>query len=111
MPSDAAETRSGGKLLDVVRRELAARLEARRAQLSEEISGYPQPIPACDAQFNYLLEARREVARELATLNDAAAASRSPGGGLESIRRLIEESAFLDDDARNELRSRLEHSS
>ena len=45
-----------------------ARLEAERERIREEISSYPAPIAGCDEQFNYLLERRVQVRRELARL-------------------------------------------
>jgi cell division protein FtsB len=92
---------------DEVMKNLAARLEKRRRQVAEEISRYPPPIPACDAQFNYLLEARRGIARELARLEDARAGALSKHDLTAFIRRLIEASAYLDEDARRELLSQL----
>lgn len=40
-------------------------LENERQRVNEEIKNYPTPIPACDAQFNYLLEERARIAQEL----------------------------------------------
>ncbi len=45
-----------------------ASLEARRKQLDEEIRAYPTPIPRCDAQFNFLMEERTRIVRELEAL-------------------------------------------
>ena len=39
------------------------RLESDRRRINDEIEHYPPPIPRCDAQFNYLLEARANIAR------------------------------------------------
>ena len=36
------------------------------AQIVAEIRAYPPPIPACDAQFNWLLERRARIERALA---------------------------------------------
>lgn len=47
------------------------RLEEERAAITAEIRSYPPPIPACDQQYNHLLEQRRCVLaalRELETL-------------------------------------------
>ncbi|MYC96169.1 MAG: hypothetical protein F4X14_14495 [Caldilineaceae bacterium SB0661_bin_32] len=44
------------------------RLEAERKRIQAEISSYPTPIAGCDEQFNYLLERRSQVRRELARL-------------------------------------------
>lgn len=44
-------------------------LEARQRALREQINAYPPPIPACDAQFNHLLDQRRALAEELRDLD------------------------------------------
>jgi hypothetical protein len=50
-------------------------LRARLMQLLEvvaaEIRAYPAPIPACDAQYNHLLERRAALAKALASLDAA----------------------------------------
>ncbi len=58
----------------------AALLEAARAALhtarvaiNREIGAYPAPIPACDAQFNGLLEQRRQLSRAIRGINDLLA--------------------------------------
>ena len=51
---------------------LRLRLEALKEAVAEEIRSYPPPIPACDAQFNRLLELRRLLPQELARLDLAA---------------------------------------
>jgi hypothetical protein len=53
-------------------RSLRLRLEALKTSVVEEIRGYPPPIPACDAQFNRLLELRQLLPQELARLDLAA---------------------------------------
>ena len=37
-----------------------------KAQVGAEIRAYPFPIPACDAQFNWLLQRRAEIEQALA---------------------------------------------
>jgi len=66
-------------------------LEARRQALAGQIGAYPPPIPACDAQFNHLLEQRRQVSAELKRLDEAAA------GGTD-IREFVASSPFAADD-------------
>ncbi len=50
-------------------------LRARLVQLQEavaaEIRAYPAPIPACDAQYDHLLERRAALAAARARLNAA----------------------------------------
>lgn len=50
--------------------ELMQELEAKRLQIEVEIESYPAPIPACDQQFNYLLEQRGLVRQELRQLRE-----------------------------------------
>jgi hypothetical protein len=47
-------------------------LEVLATDVGEEIRSYPTPIPACDAQFNHLLELRRLLHEELERLDAAA---------------------------------------
>ena len=51
---------------------LRRQLEQLMHEIREEIRAYPAPIPACDAQFNRLLELRRLLPEELARLEAAA---------------------------------------
>ncbi len=53
-------------------RSLRRRLEALKETVAEELRSYPPPIPACDVQFDRLLELRRLLPRELARLDLAA---------------------------------------
>jgi hypothetical protein len=45
-------------------------LQAQKQRTDEEIRSYPRPIAACDLQFNYLLEERARIARELGRLHE-----------------------------------------
>jgi hypothetical protein len=47
-------------------------LEAMAERVADEIRTYPRPITACDAQFNHLLELRRQLPHELDHLDAAA---------------------------------------
>ena len=50
---------------------LRARLERMREAVAAEIRTYPAPIPACDAQFDHLLERRAALSGALARLDAA----------------------------------------
>ena len=50
---------------------LRARLERMREAVAAEIRAYPAPIPACDAQFDHLLERRAALSGALARLDAA----------------------------------------
>ena len=41
------------------------RLASEKARVARAIADYPAPIPACDEQFNHLLERRRSLAQEI----------------------------------------------
>lgn len=71
---------------------LKAALESKRDSLNAEISAYPPPIPACDAQFNHLLEQRSGINRELQRL-DRACAKDEPG----AVERFVSSCPFLAD--------------
>lgn len=74
--------------------EVKDRLEARRAALNEEIATYPAPIPACDAQFNHLLEQRARLNAELNRL-DTAMSDASPA----ALGQFVQSCPFLERDA------------
>ncbi len=48
---------------------LQIRLTQLREAVAAEIRAYPVPIPACDAQYNHLLEHRTALAAALASLD------------------------------------------
>lgn len=50
---------------------LQFRLSQLREAVAAEIRAYPVPIPACDAQYNHLLERRMALAAALASLDAA----------------------------------------
>ena len=71
---------------------LRSRLRALAQHIGEEIRAYPAPIPACDAQFNHLLELRRLLPEELARLDAAAC---DPAASVEAFLRSSPLSAEL----------------
>ncbi len=48
---------------------LRAQLRQEREQVLAELRAYPPAVPACDAQFNYLLEQRDRLGRALGRLD------------------------------------------
>jgi hypothetical protein len=47
------------------------KLQNEKALIVEEIRSYPRPVAGCDAQFNYLLERRDAIERELIALRSS----------------------------------------
>jgi hypothetical protein len=78
--ADRDEGKNTGQDWAALRRQL----ERLMREVGEEIRAYPAPIPACDAQFNRLLELRRLLPEELARLE--AAAGRPTGSVAAFVR-------------------------
>ena len=74
---------------------LRRELEDRRSRISEEISAYPTPIPACDAHFNHLLGEREQVSEELARMEEMAKRSLSSGDPGAALSEFVSSSPFL----------------
>lgn len=83
-------------LLESVWQEIEEILEAKKARLYQEIVEYPLPIPACDAQYNYLLEQRALLSQELRQARDRAGKIRTDTDALQQIHEFIAASAFID---------------
>ncbi|MDA0655052.1 MAG: hypothetical protein O2912_01405 [Proteobacteria bacterium] len=62
--------------------DLKSRLQTLKAPIDHSIRNYPGPIPGCDAQFNYLLEERSKLSRELVRLEKC---SQMPATGSEKV--------------------------
>lgn len=80
-------------------------LEKEKQRIYDEIRNYPPPIPACDAQFNHLLEERRRISEELAQLEHLSRQDLTPEQHAKSIDEFITSSTCLDDEADREIRS------
>jgi len=88
-------------------KRISTHLETARHRLYEEIRNYPRPIPACDQHFNYLLEERARITRELDRMHEAVRESLSRSDPVGPIEEFINSSSYLDDDARQTVRSSL----
>ena len=72
-PLDGAEPRPVLPLNPVERGvEIREVLERERERVYDRIASYPTPIPACDEQFNHLLELRARIASGLACIDRGA---------------------------------------
>jgi hypothetical protein len=87
--------------------QIAACLENRKARVYEEIKNYPTPITACDQQFNHLLDQLAKVCGELARMRRAAGESSNHGDAMGILRAFLESADFVDDELKQEARSRL----
>ena len=80
-----------------------ARLDALRAAISRELCSIPPPVPACDVNFNRLLEDRARAVDELQRLEKLCA----QGPDEEALRSFCRRSACLDADTRAQVEALL----
>jgi hypothetical protein len=78
-------------------------LECERRRICEEIKTYPRPIPACDVQFNALLEERTGIYEELRRMHEVCRESVSCNDAVMMLDDFIRSSSFLDDAAKQQL--------
>ena len=74
-------------------------------RVHDEIRNYPAPIPACDAQFNFLLEERESLSSELARVRKFMGQDTDPEIARSSIDAFLNSSSHLGDTARTEIRA------
>jgi len=77
--------------IDHAARLLQSELEAKREALSRELSTIPPPVPACDVNFNRLLEDRAGVIDELQRLRRLLAT----GVDADRVRDFCQGSVWL----------------
>ncbi len=104
---DVPRSASIAEAVEGVWREIGAALEDERHKVSDEIGSYPAPITACDEQFNYLLEKRDRIFRELARVRRAAGEPASLATCSRFIVQLVESSDLIGCEAAQRLRSLL----
>lgn len=88
-------------------KEIESCLEQHKERIYAQIKGYPTPITACDQQFNYLLDERTAISRELDRLRSAAEESTRDGDQRGCIQAFIDSSSYVDGATKQRLRSRL----
>ncbi|MCL4266875.1 MAG: hypothetical protein KJ069_27085 [Anaerolineae bacterium] len=79
--------------------EIKTYLEEKKNLLNEEIINYPPPIPACDAQFNYLLEERARLTAELNRLQELAGQGADDADTTRLLQEFITSCAHIDTDS------------
>ena len=78
-------------------------LESEKSRVQEEIRNYPAPIPACDAQFNFLLEERENLSAEVATVLALRDENPESGDARLAIRRYIGNSRYIVGSTKSEI--------
>jgi hypothetical protein len=85
--------------------EFKNQLEKAKIQVNKEIGNYPSPIPACDAQFNYLLEERSKISVVLKQVDNLLTKCQTETVEIETIEELIKTSNQIDDGMAERLRA------
>jgi hypothetical protein len=80
-------------------------LEDEMRRVREEIRTYPAPIPACDAQYNFLLEEREALTSELYRLRELMTGEPSSQDDPISVDKFLNMTTHLDDAAKREIRA------
>ncbi len=101
------KTQAKSDLLESICNDIKARLERSKEQVHTEIRHYPPPIPACDVQFNQLLERRARVLQELEQLQALSARAPAAEADIKRLDGLITASTFIDDEVKQKIRASL----
>lgn len=88
--------------------EIRGYLTPQRDQIYEAIHRYPPPIPACDVQFNHLLEKRSQLAQELSRLNTLTKQNLPWREQLQLADEFIGVSICLPEEAKQKIRMSIE---
>ena len=88
-------------------RSICADLENRRAAIHAEITAYPTPIPACDADFNHLLEERAKILDEMDIASTASRKREDSGQAAVAIEQFIARSKHISEKTRHNLEREL----
>ncbi|HLJ91554.1 MAG TPA: hypothetical protein VKU02_00040 [Gemmataceae bacterium] len=92
-------------LLESVCTRLRVHLEEERQRVREAIREYPRPIPACDVQFNHLLEERAGIGQELERIQEIAETSRRGGDAGSLLAAFLCSRGAVDRDLKEQLKS------
>ena len=77
--------------------------------VAEEILRYPAPIPACDAQFNHLLDEREALSSELARVRELMARGGDSQDASSVVDSFLNASKHLDEAAKKEIRTLIDN--
>ena len=111
MPSakthDEMDSQAEWALMESLWESIREHLKNERHRVNEEIKNYPTPIPACDAQFNYLLEERASIAEELDRLEALSRDSLTRRDHIKFIGEFIASSNYINGEVERRIRSSL----
>ena len=91
--------------VNVVWARVRQHLEKEMHRVRDEIRNYPAPIPACDAQYNYLLEEREGLSSELARVRKFMNEDSGSENAQGSVDTFLSVSSYLGESAKGEIRA------
>ena len=89
----------------VLWQEIRSFLYVELESVETEIRTYPKPIPACDLQFNFLLEKRAEVSRALTRMHKTHHKGLSEKVLTTLVDELLASAAIFDEKEKDNVRS------
>jgi chorismate mutase len=107
MSTVAVEEMTNLARLEPIWRAIQQRLEAEKTRIVEEIGDYPAPIPACDAQFNGLLEERAAILQEIGDVKEALKGALSMRKQLALLHNTMLASRYLNAALKEQIRQAL----
>jgi DNA-binding SARP family transcriptional activator len=87
--------------------ELKNYLEAKREEIRNDIKHYPPPIPACDQQFNYLLEQRTRIHQDLRRVNAMLKESLTDAETVKAMEEFLQSATYLEESVKDLIRTYL----
>lgn len=94
---------------NAVWKTIYAHLEQEMQRVRGEIQTYPAPIPACDAQFNHLLDEREALSSELTRVRELMARGGDSQDSSSVVDSFLNTSEHLDETAKKEIRTLIEN--
>jgi hypothetical protein len=94
-------------ILESLWKSIKDRLENDRHRVNEETRNYPTPIPACDAQFNHLLEEQAKITQELDRLKALLKGNLTRMENVKLIDEFIQSSNYITGEAKQTIASSL----
>ncbi len=96
---DVMDSHTERDMLEPIWTAIRGRLEKILGPINEQLRNYPPPIPACDVQYNHLIEERDRISRELGRLDAACRVSLARSDPIEAIDAFSASSTCIDDEA------------
>jgi hypothetical protein len=103
----ALDEQRNGTLLDAHWQRIQRHLQTEKERIFQEIRQYPPPIPACDVQFNSLLEERVSILQELGRVNGILKERLTAREQIELLNEFIQSSHHLNGEVVESIRQSL----